>query len=64
MSSLLSGEAVRVLQLKAPVVNKLRRKIPGVELGWEQVAITNTYCMDKYIILIYCVFVCCTSLTN
>lgn len=64
MSSLLSGEAFRVLQLKAPVVNKLRTKIPGAELGLEHIAITNTYCVDKYIILIYCVFVCCASLSH
>lgn len=56
MSSLVSREAFLVLQLKEPVVNKLRTKIPGAEVGVKQIDITNTFYIN--ITLIYCVIVC------
>lgn len=56
MSSLVSREAFLVLQLKEPVVNKLRTKIPGAGVGVKQIDITNTFYIN--ITLIYCVIVC------
>lgn len=62
MSSLVSREAFLVLQLKAPVWNKLRTKIPGAELGLKQRAIANTYFYIGNILQFY--IVCCILLYN
>lgn len=52
MSSLVSGEAFRVLQLKSPVVNKLRRKIPGANFAFRtDIYISGIYGYMYYISL-------------